>query len=362
MQRALPGLSAMHLARDQLPMISVNGRLTMDATRELARCANGELVSHEVVRDGIDALLQLKRASFDATPNGHPLPVWREGDALRTAPERRPSHVPCPPPLLGPRGGVVGTAWTECLHKEESSDDDEENGQDNDSSDSESNTPPPEQRHRPPHQPRRKKQRTVSDRRYNAPTSNSMTTTSTKKPVKPPVQQNGNRPPTIWHRRRKDPPTNALATPKSPKSDPSPLPSADPSDIEDTHSDNDELVEASGPAVLHFSCLQCHRAKKRCNRTRPCSRCVIRGMQHECRYPDKHDPRSVLRACLRCWQTKKKCDRKQPSCGKCDKVGVKCIYRRELQQGENPEVYLFSYYKEMKSNPSSLPFKSRHLH
>jgi len=316
MHRSLPGLAAMHLGREQLS--SSNGgasatyppslptRLSLDATRELARCANGECVSHDVVRDGIDALLQLKRASFDAnTTNVDGYVSWKEkgvSTVLRTGPER--PFVPCPP-LLGP-------PWSECVMNEEESSDDDEEQDDDDCSSCRSNTPPPEQRR-------------SSEIKQKPRITKNRTAPPPKKLVKPLV----NRPPTIWHRRRKD--AQPLNTPKSPKSEPSPAPTIT-SDVDDD--------EGSGPAVLHFSCLQCHRAKKRCNRTRPCSRCVIRGMQDDCRYPDKHDPRSVLRACLRCWQTKKKCDRKQPCCGKCEKVGVKCVYRRELQQDSPEEVCL----------------------
>ena len=70
MQQTLPSLSTMKLpvgTSKFAPQTAVGARLSVDATRELAKCANGELVSHDVVRDGIDALLQLKRASFDHT-------------------------------------------------------------------------------------------------------------------------------------------------------------------------------------------------------------------------------------------------------------------------------------------------------
>ena len=262
MSSGLPGIAALSLSRDQmannLPAITIS----MDATRELTKCANGEFVSHEIVRDGIDALLQLKRASFDCgrciqPPEQHP---WK--DELRTPPER--PCVPCPPIL----GHILPL-------KDES---------DSDESSSDDDTPQPTIQRK-----RIRKEPVVSES------------------LPPPQKQK----PTMWHPRRKSSPP-PQPTPKSP----SPI---------SMSSDDD----ATTPAVLHFSCLQCHRAKKRCNRTRPCTRCVLRGMEDECRYPDKHDPRSVLRACLRCWQTKKKCDRKQPSCGKCDKVGVKCVYRRE---------------------------------
>src|SRR5436190_8140279 len=67
--QSLPSLSAMRLpvGKGFVPTTAVTGGrlLSVDATRELTKCANGELVSHEVVRDGIDALLQLKRASYD---------------------------------------------------------------------------------------------------------------------------------------------------------------------------------------------------------------------------------------------------------------------------------------------------------
>src|SRR5579859_5459482 len=60
----LPRLPAM---RTREPFSGNQGRLSLDATRELTKCANGDIVSHEIVRDGIDALLQLKRASYSTT-------------------------------------------------------------------------------------------------------------------------------------------------------------------------------------------------------------------------------------------------------------------------------------------------------
>jgi hypothetical protein len=199
--------------------------------------------------------------------------------------------------------------WTECARKQESSDEDGDDEEYDDCSTCRSSSPAPKQRQRPIKQ---------------NPTRHRLAPPPAKKQVKPPSV----RPPTIWHRRKTS--VTATVAPDSPKSKVSVEEESSFSagkDADDAESDN----EVPGPAVLHFSCLQCHRAKKRCNRTRPCSRCLSRGMDEECRYPDKHDPRSVLRACLRCWQTKKKCDRKQPSCGKCDKVSVKCVYRRENQ-------------------------------
>ena len=309
MQQTLPSLSTMRLpigTSKFAPPTAVGARLSVDATRELAKCANGELVSHDVVRDGIDALLQLKRASFDHTPEQEGnMNGWGEKGALRTRPEGNAvSCFPAPP-------------WTmNCLVKDGSSSDDddeeEESEEDDGYSSCDNNLAPPTRRTEVHH--RRPAQRSILPKPRNAPL-----------PKKPPPT---NRPPTIWHPRKVVEPTTSTTTPVVAAF---PTPESPKSKI--SASDDDD--EATGPAVLHFSCLQCHRAKKRCNRTRPCSRCLQRGMESECQYPDKHDPRSVLRACLRCWQTKKKCDRKQPSCGKCDKVGVKCVYRREV---EAPEV------------------------
>src|SRR5277367_365167 len=297
MMQSLPSLSQMLLP----PPVKVAGatgigRLSVDATRELAKCANGELVSHEVVRDGIDALLQLKRASYDL---GTPESSWSEGgnSQLRPPPERT-SYGP-------PEHGRP--QWMECgVGKEEESSSDEEEDSSEDEVEEERHVLIGKERRRP----------------IMASSSGGRRRIEPHHRAKQPPPPN-NRPPTIWHHRKSDPSPRVPPTPESPKSQNSSPPEEDESDVE---ADADE---APGPAVLHFSCLQCHRAKKRCNRTRPCSRCVSRGMENECRYPDKHDPRSVLRACLRCWQTKKKCDRKQPSCGKCDKVGVQCVYRRE---------------------------------
>ena len=105
--QSLPSLSAMRLpvGTGFVPTSAVTGGrlLSVDATRELAKCANGELVSHDVVRDGIDALLQLKRASYDLGVDvqhqergggGH---VWGgEKGVLRTRPEGGSSS--CFPP------------------------------------------------------------------------------------------------------------------------------------------------------------------------------------------------------------------------------------------------------------------------
>jgi hypothetical protein len=254
--------------------------LSVDATRELAKCANGELVSHEIVRDGIDALLQLKSATYDTTPRNEKLLDTPQQETLRSCPD--------------------GMGNVEAI-KEESEEEDEDEEHDDDCSTCRSPSPPPAKKPR------------VSRKQGRKPTT-------IPRPAKP-----TSRPPTIWHH-RKNKDTATITPVDTPKSKASPRDSSDADDEEGP----------SGPAILHFSCLQCHRAKKKCDRTHPCSRCVIRGMEDECGYPDKHDPRSVLRACLRCWQTKKKCDRKQPGCGKCDKVGVKCMYRREV---EAPEVF-----------------------
>jgi hypothetical protein len=312
--QSLPSLSAMRLpvGTGRAPTTAVTGGrlLSVDATRELAKCANGELVSHDVVRDGIDALLQLKRASFD---HGVDVKHQESGGGGRFWGGERGELRTCPEG--GSRSCFPPTPWSmSCGVKEESSSDDEEEDEEEQEEDCSTcnNSPAPIQR---------KIRRTTVPKTRNAPPLK-------KKPVKPPPK---NRPPTIWHPRKSEFPTASFPTPESPKS------KISVDEVESQVEEEEEEEETTGPAVLHFSCLQCHRAKKRCNRTRPCSRCISRGMEKECRYPDKHDPRSVLRACLRCWQTKKKCDRKQPSCGKCDKVGVKCVYRRENQM-ESPEV------------------------
>jgi len=274
--------------------VSGPGRLTADATRELTKCANGELVSHEIVRDGIDALLQLRTASY-STSASQTQHDWTNGQQqmLRTRPEA---------PFSASRFGHPQR--TACPQQDDHSEEEDLDDEMDDCSTCRSSSPVPEHRQRPA------KQNPTHHRLAPPP--------STKPRAKPPAA----RPPTIWHHRKTA--TTEQVNPESPKSKAS---------VESLSRDSDdESEEVTGPAVLHFSCLQCHRAKKRCNRTKPCSRCLGRGMEKECRYPDKHDPRSVLRACLRCWQTKKKCDRKQPSCGKCDKVGVKCVYRRENQE------------------------------
>jgi hypothetical protein len=267
----LPSLSAMLAGRDSVG-------LSVDETRELAKCANGELVSHDIVRDGIDALLQLKSASYDTTPG-------EETNGLDPLEVLHPALRSCP-------DGLNIRAV-----KDESEEDDEEEEHDDDCSTCRSPSPAPIEPPRKKSRPATKKPKKVT------------------RPGKPP-----GRPAATWHVRKSS--TTTTTTPFD-----TPRSKASPRDDSDVASSDDNTP--SGPAVLHFSCLQCHRAKKRCDRTHPCSRCVTRGMEDECGYPDKHDPRSVLRACMRCWQTKKKCDRKQPGCGKCDKVGVKCMYRRE---------------------------------
>lgn len=289
-QQTLPSISTILLPRNNPFQV---GNFAADATRELTKCANGELLSHDVVRDGIDALLQLKRAPYDAVTDigsreaSH---AAQEREVLRTRPERG-----CFPPTVGRR-------WNDHGVKDDCSSDGEEHEAGKGEGEVCRASTPDHHRNRHRHANR------VTNRPKKEPSS-------------------ANRPPTIWHHRKSEAAREpaSFPTPESPKSKASPDASSEAED------------EVTAPAVLHFSCLQCHKAKKRCNRTRPCSRCISRGIESECRYPDKHDPRSVLRACLRCWQTKKKCDRKQPSCGKCEKVGVKCVYRREIQ--ENPEVY-----------------------
>jgi Fungal Zn(2)-Cys(6) binuclear cluster domain len=298
------------LAPPKSPFLT-EGRLSVDATRELAKCANGEHVSHDVIRDGIDALLLMKRGSFDhsVSQDGRDYGEWRTG----------PEYPPALPAVQTPVWQAVSY---EAKREIESSSDESDAEED------------------PGHELVAAEAPVVQKKVKPRKKSEGRKTASNKKALHlppPPV----NRPPTIWHTRKPELlPPPALPTPDSPKSkisleEDSPEPQDEPSD-----EDADEEI---GPATLHFSCIQCHRAKKRCNRTRPCSRCSSRGMDHQCSYPDKHDPRSVLRACLRCWQTKKKCDRKQPCCGKCEKVGVKCLYRRE-SAAESPEVTHLSLY------------------
>jgi len=286
--------------------LSGSGRLSVDETRELAKCANGEHVSHDTIRDGIDALLQMKRDSFDHSvcQNGRDYRGWRMS----------PEHPPALPSLQAHVWNPVSYDAKRVIESSSEDSDEEDIARQSVAA----KVPLVKKEAKPGKRPGIRR-----------------TASSTKTlPVPPPPE---NRPPTIWHSRKPELlPPPILPTPDSPKSKVSveeesenePGPRDTPSDDED---------EEIGPATLHFSCIQCHRAKKKCNRTRPCTRCTSRGMEHECRYPDKHDPRSVLRACLRCWQTKKKCDRKQPSCGKCDKVGVKCVYRREGIM-DSPEV------------------------
>jgi hypothetical protein len=34
---------------------------------------------------------------------------------------------------------------------------------------------------------------------------------------------------------------------------------------------------------VHFSCVECHRRKQKCDRKEPCSQCVARRVPHLCR-------------------------------------------------------------------------------
>src|SRR5271154_1006852 len=125
MMQSLPSLSQMLLPPPKVVVVGGAtgiGRLSVDATRELAKCANGELVSHDVVRDGIDALLQLKRAPFDLEAkiqhqesSANRATVFGEGKGvLRIRPEGKPYS--CITPWSGYRG----------VKDEESSDEEEE--------------------------------------------------------------------------------------------------------------------------------------------------------------------------------------------------------------------------------------------
>src|SRR5947207_15980885 len=129
--QSLPSLSAMRLSvgKGFVPTTAVTGGrlLSVDATRELAKCANGELVSHDVVRDGIDALLQLKRASYDLGVDiqherGGGGDHWGgEKGVLRTRPEG--GSMSCIPP----------TPWSmNCGVKDEGSSDDDEDEEEED--------------------------------------------------------------------------------------------------------------------------------------------------------------------------------------------------------------------------------------
>jgi hypothetical protein len=285
-----------------------NSLSVSDATRELTKCANGQLVSHDIVRDGIDGLLQLKRASYDITPTEEHTNMAPWGaDGLRTRPE---------PPFTVP-------SQDHRDHRQQN--DAEDSDDDDDCSTCRSNSPDPD------HRRISENIKPVSKSTHgHVKVGKAKPLRRPPPPKKPAKSTKPTRPPTIWHSRKSDPPQPNLLVPDSPKSK-----TSHESTYNSDENESDEADETT-PAVLHFSCIQCHRAKKRCNRTRPCTRCISRGLENECRYPDKHDPRSVLRACLRCWQTKKKCDRKQPCCGKCDKVGVKCVYRREQNDQEVP--------------------------
>jgi Fungal Zn(2)-Cys(6) binuclear cluster domain len=297
------------------PPILPAPRLSTDTTRELATCPNGAVLSQDIVRDGIDALLQLKQSACDFSHVSYPQAAEAQ---QRPAPDER----------LRPAPGHGHGRWTssECADRFESSEDemmdDASDWKDHDFAASRPTKRYAGQGRHLPTPP--------MGRRHLVPIHQKQSPPSiAAKPFQ------GNRPPTIWHHRKSDPQPHPSKQQLSP---PILLPSTPQSPASELITSRSQTPASdTAPATLHFSCLQCHRAKKRCNRTRPCSRCVSRGLEHECKYPDKHDPRAVLRACLRCWQTKKKCDRKQPSCGKCDKVGVKCVYRREVNI--EPEVY-----------------------
>src|ERR1700737_4838721 len=150
MMTTLPSFSAILAGPAHFP-------LSADETRELAKCANGDLVSHDVVRDGIDALLQLKSASYDAPSSEEELDMRHRG-ILRICPEPFSSGNP-----------MVGAVM------DESSDEDEH---DSDYSTYRSKSPPA------PEFPNRKARPTKRGSNVAAPSD-------------PPF-----RPPTIWHHRK----------------------------------------------------------------------------------------------------------------------------------------------------------------
>lgn len=73
----------------------------------------------------------------------------------------------------------------------------------------------------------------------------------------------------------------------------SPTPSRldrNPSMSHDPQTDDDAMSTVSRPVGkdhkrtrVHFSCVECHRRKQKCDRKEPCSQCVARRVPHLCR-------------------------------------------------------------------------------
>jgi len=80
----------------------------------------------------------------------------------------------------------------------------------------------------------------------------------------------------------------AAASSKKRKASPS-RQDRNPSMSHDPHTDDDAASTVSRQPKdqkrtrVHFSCVECHRRKQKCDRKEPCSQCVARRVPHLCR-------------------------------------------------------------------------------
>lgn len=56
-----------------------------------------------------------------------------------------------------------------------------------------------------------------------------------------------------------------------------------PSTDDDAASTSSKPVREPKRTRVHFSCVECHRRKQKCDRKEPCSQCVARRVPHLCR-------------------------------------------------------------------------------
>lgn len=69
-------------------------------------------------------------------------------------------------------------------------------------------------------------------------------------------------------------------------------------------STDDDAASVGKPSIgkegkrtrVHFSCVECHRRKQKCDRKEPCSQCVARRVPHLCRpfLNGVEDPNSLV--------------------------------------------------------------------
>jgi hypothetical protein len=82
---------------------------------------------------------------------------------------------------------------------------------------------------------------------------------------------------------------NSSSGKKRKASDPS-VPKERLSSLGVDHSTDDDSASVGSRPVreqkrtrVHFSCVECHRRKQKCDRKEPCSQCVARRVPHLCR-------------------------------------------------------------------------------